>query len=62
VCFTQLHDEELNDDEKDENEEGHQCEQQDTTLPPGQSCMLSTGFCKENERALGSLDFGHHGM
>lgn len=37
VRFTQLHDEELNDDEEDENEEGHQREQQDATVPPGQS-------------------------
>lgn len=36
VRFTKLHDEELNDDEEDENEEGHQREQQDATIPPGQ--------------------------
>lgn len=55
MCFTELHDEELNNDEEDEDEEGHQREQQDATLPPLQACVLSAGFCEENDRASGSL-------
>lgn len=62
MCFTELHDEELNNDEEDEDEEGHQREQQDATLPPLQACVLSTGFCEENDRASGSLGSDHCGM
>lgn len=55
MCFTELHDEELNNDEEDEDEEGHQDEQQDTTLSLLQAYVLSAGFCEDNGRVLGNL-------